>query len=50
MDSVKKSHYHVACTRVFEITHGVKKGDGIGGGESVVHPNKWTEKSREMEQ
>lgn len=42
---VKNTHYHVACTRVFEITHagagGVKKGEGVGGGESVDHPNKW---------
>lgn len=49
MDSVKKNHYHVACTRLFEVTHGVKKGDGIGNGESVSHPNKYTDRSREIE-
>jgi DNA primase large subunit len=38
---VDGSFYHVACTRVFEITHGVKKGEGVGGGESVDHPNRY---------
>ena len=40
--TVKDGHFHVACTRVFEITHadkGFKEGDGIGDGESVTHPN-----------
>ena len=49
---VKAGHYHVACTRVFEITHavqGVKKGDGIGNGESITHPNQYAAKSRELE-
>jgi DNA primase large subunit len=48
---VKGKHFHVACTRVYEITHarkGVKKGDGLGG-ESVTHPNQYTAKSRELE-
>ena len=52
MTAVKAKHYHVACTSVFEITHsryGVKKNDGIGGGESVTHPNQYAAKSREME-
>lgn len=49
MDSVKSSHYHVACTRVFEITHNVKRGEGLGNSESVNHPNKWTDRSRELE-
>jgi DNA primase large subunit len=50
MDSVKASHYHVACTRVFEVTHKLKKGEGLGkDGESVSHPNKYADRSREME-
>ncbi|KGB80170.1 DNA primase large subunit [Cryptococcus deuterogattii R265] len=49
LDSVKASHYHLACTRVFEVTHGVKKGEGLGNGESVSHPNKWADRSRELE-
>ncbi|WVQ69391.1 uncharacterized protein L199_007608 [Kwoniella botswanensis] len=49
LDSVKATHYHVACTRVFELTHGIKKGEGLGGSESVAHPNKWTDRSRELE-
>lgn len=49
MDSVKKQHFHVACTRLFEVTHSVKKGEGLGNGESVSHPNKWTDRSRELE-
>jgi DNA primase large subunit len=52
MRTVKEGHYHVACTRVFEITHasaGVKKGDGIGEGESVTHPNQYAAKSIEIE-
>lgn len=49
--AAKGGHYHVACTRMFEITHGgqVKKGEGVGGGESVTHPNQYTAKSRELE-
>ncbi|ODO08615.1 DNA primase large subunit [Cryptococcus wingfieldii CBS 7118] len=49
IDSVKGSHFHVACTRVFEVTHGVNRGEGLGNGESVSHPNKWADRSREME-
>lgn len=52
LNSVKGGHYHVACTRVFEITHanqGVKKMDGVGSGESVTHPNQYTQRSRELE-
>ena len=49
MGSVKTQHYHVACTRVFESTHGVKRGEGLGGGESVNHPNAYAQKSREMD-
>jgi DNA primase large subunit len=40
MKAVNGLHYHVACTRVFEITHGLAKGEGIGGGDSVDHPNR----------
>jgi DNA primase large subunit len=49
---IKADKYHVACTRVFELTHaskGVKKGEGIGSGESVSHPNQYTARSRELE-
>jgi len=52
MHTVKTGHPHVACTRVFEITHagfGVKKGEGVGGGESVTHPNQYAARSRELE-
>jgi DNA primase large subunit len=51
MQAVKGGHYHVACTRVFEITHAsrVKKGEGVGGGESVTHPNQYAAKSIELE-
>jgi hypothetical protein len=51
MATVKAGHYHVACTRVFEITHsvfGVKKGDGVGSGESVTHPNQYAARSMEL--
>ncbi|KAF7291069.1 Rsec15 protein [Mycena chlorophos] len=44
MKTVKDNHFHVACTRVYEITHasgGVKRGEGVGGGESVTHPNQY---------
>lgn len=53
MHTVKAGHPHVACTRVFEITHnsfGVKKGEGVGAGECVTHPNQYVAKSRELEQ
>jgi DNA primase large subunit len=49
MGSVETEHYHVACTRVYEITHDLRKGEGIGGGETVVHPNEYTQRSRELE-
>ncbi|KAF8076724.1 eukaryotic and archaeal DNA primase, large subunit-domain-containing protein [Lyophyllum atratum] len=51
MATVKGNHFHVACTRVFEITHssyGVKKGDGVGDGESVTHPNQYAARSMEL--
>ncbi|SCV71677.1 BQ2448_3265 [Microbotryum intermedium] len=51
MSSVKGKHYHVACTRLFEIQHskyGVVKGDGIGKGDSVDHPNKYFDRSRAL--
>ena len=52
MSIVNSRHYHVACTRVFEITHskhGVKKGEGVGGGESVTHPNQYATRSMELD-
>lgn len=54
MATVKAGHFHVACTRVFEITHssfGVKKGEGVGSGnvsESVTHPNQYAARSMEL--
>ncbi|KDR84019.1 hypothetical protein GALMADRAFT_56635 [Galerina marginata CBS 339.88] len=51
MATVKAGHYHVACTRVFELTHassGVAKGQGIGNGESVTHPNQYAARSMEL--
>lgn len=51
LNSVKAGHYHVACTRLFEITHRVKKGAGLdGSGESVAHPNRYFERSWKLEQ
>jgi len=49
--TVKAKHYHVACTRVFELTHashGVNKGEGVGRGESVTHPNQYAARSMEL--
>jgi DNA primase large subunit len=40
LNSAKAGHYQIACTRVFEITHKLKKGEGVGDGESVDHPNR----------
>ena len=48
MALVKGNHFQVACTRVFEITHGLKRGEGLRG-ETVEHPNVYTSISREME-
>ncbi|CAO1638125.1 unnamed protein product [Parajaminaea phylloscopi] len=51
LSTVKAGHYHVACTRLFEITHGAAKGKGLDGrGESVAHPNRYFERSWKMEQ
>ncbi|KAH9484214.1 DNA primase large subunit [Psilocybe cubensis] len=51
MAAVNTKHFHVACTRVYEITHasnGVSKGQGLGNGESVTHPNEYAAKSMEL--
>lgn len=51
MSLVKNGHYHVACTRVFEVTHaayGIKVGEGVGGFESVTHPNQYAARSIEL--
>ncbi|PWZ03616.1 DNA primase, large subunit [Testicularia cyperi] len=52
--SVKQGHYHVACTRIFEITHakrGIRKGQGLDGrGETVTHPNRYFESSWKLSQ
>lgn len=48
VNAVKASHFHVACTKVFEVTHGIPKGGGLDG-ESVTHPNQYAAKSREIE-
>ncbi len=51
MASVKSQHYHVACTRVFELTHstfGVARGGGISG-ENVTHPNEYAARSMELD-
>ena len=52
MNTVRNKAYHVACTRIYEITHArqnVRKGDGIGSGESVTHPNQYAAASRALE-
>lgn len=47
LNAVDGKQYHVACTRVFEITH---DGQGLGDGDSVTHPNRYAARSRELEQ
>ena len=49
LSSVRTQHYHIACTRVYEITHGLRKGEGFGGDETVTHPNEYCQRSRELE-
>ncbi|KAG8827477.1 hypothetical protein FRC19_002930 [Serendipita sp. 401] len=49
LSSVRSQHYHVACTRVYELTHGLRKGEGIGSGETVTHPNEYAQRSRDLE-
>lgn len=53
LTNTKNGHYHIACTRVFELQHAklpgggeVPKGEGIGGGDSVDHPNRYFDASR----
>ena len=51
--AAQAGHYQVACTRVFELTHraqGVRAGDGLGQGENVSHPNRYTEASWRLAQ
>ena len=45
---VKDKHYHLACTRVFEVTHGMTAGEGLGNKETVTHPNRYAARSREL--
>ncbi|EJD52936.1 DNA primase, large subunit [Auricularia subglabra TFB-10046 SS5] len=45
---VKEKHFHLACTRVFEVTHGIPAGEGLGSKESVTHPNRYAARSREL--
>lgn len=52
-EDVRTKQYHVACTRVFEITHkslhGVKSLIGTGVGmESITHPNLYFDRSIQM--
>lgn len=50
--TVRADAFHVACTRVFEITHAtqnVAKGNGVGSGETVTHPNQYSAASRALE-
>jgi DNA primase large subunit len=52
MNMVRAEAYHVACTRVYEITHAtqnVRKGDGIGSGETITHPNQYARASMALE-
>lgn len=48
MHAVKQEHFHLACTKVFEVTHGLTRGQGLDG-ESVTHPNQYAARSREVE-
>lgn len=55
LEQKEKSHYHVACTRLFEASHGLPKGKGIdpngapGVADSVTHPCKYVDYSRDWE-
>jgi DNA primase large subunit len=52
MATVRAQAFHVACTRVYEITHAtqnVRKGDGIGSGETITHPNQYARASMALE-
>lgn len=42
MHLVRESHYQLACTRYFEITHGDENHQGIN------HPNQYYEESRQL--
>jgi len=42
MNLVRDSHYQLACTRYFEITHGQDNHPGIN------HPNQYYEESRKI--
>ncbi|KAG0141134.1 hypothetical protein CROQUDRAFT_52178 [Cronartium quercuum f. sp. fusiforme G11] len=51
LEWTKSQHYHLACTTVWECSHkkyGAKKGDGLGQGESVGHPNRYFEASYKL--
>lgn len=50
VNAARAGHYHVACTRLFEVTHNVPRGQGLGDGESVSHPNRYMEASWQLAQ
>lgn len=50
VNTAKAGHYHVACTRLFELTHQMPRGQGLGDGESVSHPNRYMEASWRLSQ
>lgn len=48
LKAARNGHYHVACTRLFEIQHKIKNGEGLGKGQSVDHPNRYFDESRKI--
>ena len=55
IEQKEKMHFHVACTRLFEASHGLPKGRGInpnaasGISDSVTHPCAYVDMSRAWE-
>jgi DNA primase large subunit len=45
MNTTKAGHYQVACTRLFELTHGEKGKEGEKGDVVIEHPNQYFELS-----
>ncbi|SCU85260.1 LAMI_0C10638g1_1 [Lachancea mirantina] len=49
LDSVRRTEYTVACTKVFEMTHGGQVGVEINDQTHIAHPNLYYERSKQLQ-
>lgn len=49
LDSVQRTEYTIACTKVFEMTHGGSANTEINDQSHIAHPNLYYERSRQLQ-